>query len=328
MRNLAMLVLLTLPQAAFADCVYTGAKRAYLECIYDTAVVALSDATAAAADLATLTLDVIGLSSRLDDAEFDLTALDSSVTGLGGDIFGLQTDVSGLQTSLGALQTDVSGLQTGLGALQTDVSGLQAAATSDDSRLDLLETDVDGLLADYLGLGDIGTTAGTVAAGDDARFGQWSGASTGLDAATGRASLGLGSAALAASGAFATAAQGTTADAALPRAGGTVTGNLQVNGSFTLGASLAAENGYTTLPNGFIMQWGVVPANASHPRRFNFPVTFPNAVYSIVSSVRENNIILSNPVLISNSQADMYVWKSSDASIDNTHGVYWFAIGR
>ncbi|HMV68192.1 MAG TPA: hypothetical protein PKA64_15200, partial [Myxococcota bacterium] len=108
----------------------------------------------------------------------------------------------------------------------------------------------------------------------------------------------------------------------------TVTGATTLSGGLTLGSSLAAENGYTRLPNGFIMQWGVVPANAAHPRRFSFPIAFPNEVFSIVSSVRENNIILSNPVLISTSQADMYVWKSNDATIDNTHGVYWFAIGR
>ena len=287
-----VLSLVLLPELAYADCVYTGAKRAYLECIYGAAV-------DAGAGLVSLMADVTGLSDRLDVAEGDVT-------------------------SLGA----------GLAAAQGDVASLQGDVGSLDGRLDTVELDVDALMLDYLGLGDVGTTAGTVAAGDDARFGQWTGSSTGLDAAAGRTSLGLGSAALASTASFATAAQGTTADNALPRSGGTVTGALTVTGAttlsggLTLGSSLAAENGYTRLPNGFIMQWGVVPANAAHPRRFSFPIAFPNEVFSIVSSVRENNIILSNPVLISTSQADMYVWKSNDATIDNTHGVYWFAIGR
>ncbi len=46
------------------------------------------------------------------------------------------------------------------------------------------------------------------------------------DAATARTTLGLGTAATTAASAYATAAQGTTADAALPKAGGTLTGNV------------------------------------------------------------------------------------------------------
>ena len=59
---------------------------------------------------------------------------------------------------------------------------------------------------------------------------KWDGGSTGLTASTGRTSLGLGTAATAATGDFATAAQGTKADAALPKAGGTVTGHLTIEG--------------------------------------------------------------------------------------------------
>lgn len=58
---------------------------------------------------------------------------------------------------------------------------------------------------------------------------KWDGGSTGLNAATGRTSLGLGTAATSASTDFATAAQGTTADAALPKAGGTMTGDLTIS---------------------------------------------------------------------------------------------------
>lgn len=47
---------------------------------------------------------------------------------------------------------------------------------------------------------------------------------------------GLGSAAYTASTAYATAAQGTKADNALPKAGGTITGNLGINGKVTQGS--------------------------------------------------------------------------------------------
>jgi len=51
--------------------------------------------------------------------------------------------------------------------------------------------------------------------------------------ATARTNLGLGTAATTAASAYATAAQGTKADNALPKAGGTMTGNLDVGGTVT-----------------------------------------------------------------------------------------------
>ena len=52
------------------------------------------------------------------------------------------------------------------------------------------------------------------------------------DAATARATLGLGTAATTAASAYATAAQGTKADAALPKAGGALTGAVTTNSTF------------------------------------------------------------------------------------------------
>ena len=52
------------------------------------------------------------------------------------------------------------------------------------------------------------------------------------DAATARTTLGLGTAATTASTAYATAAQGTKADAALPKAGGAMTGAITTNSTF------------------------------------------------------------------------------------------------
>ena len=52
------------------------------------------------------------------------------------------------------------------------------------------------------------------------------------DAATARTTLGLGTAATTAASAYATAAQGTKADAALPKAGGAMTGAITTNSTF------------------------------------------------------------------------------------------------
>jgi len=52
------------------------------------------------------------------------------------------------------------------------------------------------------------------------------------DAAAARSTLGLGTAATTAASAYATAAQGTTADAALPKAGGAMTGAITTNSTF------------------------------------------------------------------------------------------------
>jgi len=71
---------------------------------------------------------------------------------------------------------------------------------------------------------------------------KWDGGATGLVAATGRTSLGLGTAATTASTAYATSAQGTLATNALPKAGGTMTGNLTMTGSPVL--SIATHTGY------------------------------------------------------------------------------------
>jgi len=58
------------------------------------------------------------------------------------------------------------------------------------------------------------------------------------DASTARSTLGLGTAATTASSAYATAAQGTKADAALPKAGGTMSGNIDGNGNKVLFANV------------------------------------------------------------------------------------------
>lgn len=70
-----------------------------------------------------------------------------------------------------------------------------------------------------------------------------SGGTGASDAATARTNLGLGTAATSASSAFATAAQGTTADNALPKAGGTMTGDVAHGNNSITGVEVLSFNG-------------------------------------------------------------------------------------
>jgi len=64
---------------------------------------------------------------------------------------------------------------------------------------------------------------------------------------------------------------------------GKSTGVLSWNGTrFEFGGNNASANGYTTLNNGFIIQWGIIPASTNG--YIAFPVTF-NTCFGIVSGL-------------------------------------------
>ena len=111
------------------------------------------------------------------------------------------------------------------------------------------------------------------------------------------------------------------------KAGGTVagdaliTGGLTVQTSLLLGSFLAAQNGYTPLPNGLILQWGKVSDDFAI---YNFPIEFPNAAFALIgqqiSGGGSSKVYVE---IISKSQ--FKVFEGSSAT-DGTK-FYWFAIG-
>ncbi|MGY5237932.1 gp53-like domain-containing protein [Clostridium tertium] len=49
-----------------------------------------------------------------------------------------------------------------------------------------------------------------------------------------------------------------------------------------IGEFLKSPNGYTKLPNGFILQWGVV--DAQHNNNIYYPIIFPNVALAVIAS--------------------------------------------
>lgn len=155
------------------------------------------------------------------------------------DVTGLQTALDG-KTATGHTHTvaDVSGLG-GAATLNVGTTAGTVAA-GDDSRLTNARTPTAHAATHATGGGDEITPAAIGAAplshthtasqiSDSTATGR--ALVTAADAAVARSTLGLGTAATTDTSAYATAAQGATADAALPRAGGTMSGTINANGN-------------------------------------------------------------------------------------------------
>mgnify|MGYP000582523268 FL=1 len=111
------------------------------------------------------------------------------------------------------------------------------------------------------------------------------------------------------------------------KAGGTVAGDVLITGGLTvqtsllLGSFLAAQNGYTPLPNGLILQWGKVSDDFAI---YNFPIEFPNAAFALIgqqiSGGGSSKVYVE---IISKSQFKVFEGSSATAGTE----FYWFAIG-
>ena len=118
--RLVLFILLATPSVAAADCIYTGAKRSYLECIYAEAVAATAQATATAAD-------VLGLDARLGAAESSISFLDAAVLSLSDAITSLSDAIDTLTTQVTALDTDLGAVESDVAQLDADVAALSGS---------------------------------------------------------------------------------------------------------------------------------------------------------------------------------------------------------
>ena len=111
------------------------------------------------------------------------------------------------------------------------------------------------------------------------------------------------------------------------KAGGTVAGDVLITGGLTvqtsllLGSFLAAQNGYTPLPNGLILQWGKVSDDFAI---YNFPIEFPNAAFALIgqqiSGGGSSKVYVE---IISKSQFKVFEGSGATSGTE----FYWFAIG-
>ena len=133
----------------------------------------------------------------------------------------------------------------------------------------------------------------------------------------------------------------------LDKVGGVITGDLQINGKFTYGVSgLDPETkvGYTTLPNGFVQQFGWVDARDMIPIRANesnveryaviqLPYRFPTGALNAQAVVKATKIgiwtdLWAQVVEINQTSITVItVAVSSSDTRDGNDGIWWSVIG-
>lgn len=98
--------------------------------------------------------------------------------------------------------------------------------------------------------------------------------------------------------------------------------NLMPTGSLS-------KNGWTRLPNGLILQWGLSSTISNHGTLWvNFPVRFPTTCFSVTATVNKNNVVSGGTSVYA---GDVSV--SGVRLVNDTHATsmsitsYWFAVG-
>lgn len=95
---------------------------------------------------------------------------------------------------------------------------------------------------------------------------------------------------------------------------------------------LAASSGYSTLPGGLIIQWGVTPGNVVSGTNVNFPTTFPTTVYYINAiQVNAASAAAQRCVSVIPNGLDKFVTRITtlgSSPVDSSCQIYFLAIGN
>jgi len=103
--------------------------------------------------------------------------------------------------------------------------------------------------------------------------------------------------------------------------GNSISLNVISANSQTLGISNASTNGYSSIPNGLLMQWGIVAANST-AKNVTFPTAFPINCFSIVISGADASTFSVSAQIVNNTTANV---KTSNATTAN---YFWHAVGK
>jgi hypothetical protein len=90
--------------------------------------------------------------------------------------------------------------------------------------------------------------------------------------------------------------------------------------------ALLAQNGWMLHPNGLVEQWGFNTRLGSAAQTVTFPIAFPNAIYNVVVSPRQNagDALGQVPTVTGNPGLSSFQLAHSDGSV----GAFWRALGR
>jgi len=92
----------------------------------------------------------------------------------------------------------------------------------------------------------------------------------------------------------------------------------------------AAANGFTFLPGGLLLQWGVKNAASGGGAANNvtFPTAFSAAPYSISTTSARSDSANATPAFVSTTSVPTTTTFRIVNTSSNSHNVYWMAIGK
>jgi len=99
------------------------------------------------------------------------------------------------------------------------------------------------------------------------------------------------------------------------------TSHTITSNTLSLGASSAAANGYTYLPNGLLLQWGTSTANST-VGSITFPIVFPTNCFSLTLTPNGQILVLSAVPTTTGCSAVRNINSAT------TQQFFWMAIGN
>ena len=148
-----ILILAALPAPALASCVYTGAKRAYLDCVY-------AQVESTTSELASMAASLLSLDTRVTELETDVVNVQADVVNLEADVTTVEASVTGLEADVSLLDVGLNTLADALDLVFTALDDLTAQVGFLDSDVTALAGDVAQLEADVAALGSGGGGGG------------------------------------------------------------------------------------------------------------------------------------------------------------------------